>query len=175
MTKLKISRAAAAVTSGLVLSLGVVGMASANHGSDWDQGADNSVVSRVENDNDVRIKNDNEQKSSTGEAEVEENGAGGSAVSGNASNGNTSNLGVTVSNPDEAVPELPAPVLGDIDNTTSVKTVVNNDNDVKIKNESYQKATSGDASVEENGTGGNATSGNATNTNATTVTVSVTN
>lgn len=170
MTKLKLVRAAVAASSAIVLSLGVVGMASASQS--WDDGGDgNSIESKVKNDNDVNVHNSNKQTAKTGSAEVERNDMGGSATSGSASNANATTLNATVTNSGHAAPALP----DDNQNTFSVDMHVSNDNDVVIKNKNDQKATSGNASVEHNGTGGSATSGNASNTNTTTVGVTVTN
>jgi hypothetical protein len=52
---------------------------------------------------------------------------------------------------------------------------VNNDNNLSVSNTNYQTASSGNATVSENTTGGSATSGNSSNTNSTTVDFNVTN
>jgi hypothetical protein len=177
MTKLKLARAAVAASSAMVLSLGVVGIASA-HSQEWSMPQnDSSVVSAVHNNNDVNVKNTNKQNATSGESEVEHNQDGGNAATGNTANGNSTGVGVAVSNPKSVTPAPAAPVgsIEGVSNSSTVKTHVNNDNDVKVTNNNDQKAKSGDASVEHNGNGGDATTGSATNTNATTITVTVTN
>jgi hypothetical protein len=176
MTKLKMARVVAASASGLVLSLGVVGMASA-HQNNWQDTSsnDSSAVSSVKNDNDVSVKNDNDQKATSGKAEIEHNKDGGNATTGVATNGNATGITVGVTN---AAPKAQTPQSPDAafdSNSSTVKTTVKNDNDVKVTNNNDQKATSGNAVVEHNENAGNATTGNAGNTNATTIAVTVGN
>jgi hypothetical protein len=52
---------------------------------------------------------------------------------------------------------------------------VDNDNTLSVENNNTQIATSGDATVRNNTTGGDAISGDATNTNSTSVSFSVSN
>jgi hypothetical protein len=54
-------------------------------------------------------------------------------------------------------------------------TTVTNDNNVWVSNHSSQHASSGDASVSNNTTGGDATSGDASNTNSSTITIDISN
>ena len=67
------------------------------------------------------------------------------------------------------------------DSTNIVKVItkssvkVTNNNDLKVTNNNTQHASSGDASVYDNTTGGSATTGNASNTNSTTMSFKVTN
>jgi hypothetical protein len=65
------------------------------------------------------------------------------------------------------------------DNTVSSRVRnsvdVENNNNICVSNDNEQTASSGDARVSENTTGGSATSGDASNTNSTTVSFNVTN
>jgi hypothetical protein len=67
-------------------------------------GSSNSITTHqtatttVTNDNDISVTNLNHQDSSSGDAEVEGNTTGGSATTGDASNTNSSNFDLTVSN-----------------------------------------------------------------------------
>jgi len=54
-------------------------------------------------------------------------------------------------------------------------TSVTNNNNICVTNSNYQTATTGNADVKHNTTGGNATSGNATNNNNTSTSVSINN
>lgn len=175
MTKLKMARTAVVAASAVVLSMGVVGMASAQQGGGWDWGWDNAgYSSSVDNDNDLVVSNDNHQQAYSGEAEVEHNKDGGDAKSGDAANGNTTGIVASVTNGADVVPPA-SPSPEDEQNWSSVNLSVDNDNDVKITNSNSQSAVTGDAEVHHNTTGGNATSGNAANTNTTTIGVTVGN
>ena len=172
MTKLKMVRATAITTGSVVLSLGVVGFASAQRAMhhSWMPATD-SVESSVANSNNVKLDNLNNQAAVTGEAEVEHNKEGGDAGTGGATNGNTTGITVDVSNPAATAPSTPADSL----NQSKVVTDVKNKNDVNIQNVSNQHAQSGNAEVEHNGSAGDATTGNAANTNSTTISVTVQN
>lgn len=174
MTKLKMLRTAAAAASGLVLSLGVVGMASAYQSDDWGQDG-SSFNSSVKNDNAVNIRNKNKQNATSGEAKVSHNHDGGDATTGDAANANATGVTVGISS-SAKVGEAPAaaPVENE-SNNSDVKTSVKNASDVVIKNSNDQYATTGDAKVDHNTTGGNAKTGNATNTNTTTIGVTIAN
>jgi hypothetical protein len=66
--------------------------------------SENKISSTVDNDfsvtnnNDVQVSTDNSQHASTGNADVSDNTTGGDAMSGNASNSNSSNFTLSVNN-----------------------------------------------------------------------------
>jgi hypothetical protein len=187
-----------------VLSLGLVvglsGFAGATTGTIDTTGpySDNTIRSDtsyrvdVDNDNTLRVDNDNDQDAETGDAEVEFNTTGGDAETGAAWNDNAFDAEVVVDNSASVDGALAGGVGGGstheatIENTGaySDNTVryeshtnidVNNDNYLHVENDNDQDATSGDAEVRYNTTGGNATTGDATNTNSTSVRFEVTN
>jgi hypothetical protein len=59
--------------------------------------------------------------------------------------------------------------------TTTNRVTVRNDNDLNVRNDNDQRASSGDAKVWHNTTGGDATSGDASNANSTSVDATVDN
>ncbi len=188
-----------------VLSLGLVvglsGFAGATSGTIDTTGpdSDNHIRSRttqrvdIDNNNKLDVRNDNHQRATTGEAEVEGNTRGGDAESGSAENENDLNAAVSVDNSvgvgawadaggnggghnHSATIENTGPKS---DNTVRFETrstvEIENKNDLKITNNNTQTAKSGDAEVEGNTTGGSATSGDASNTNSTTIRFDITN
>jgi hypothetical protein len=188
-----------------VLSLGLVvglsGFAGATTGTIDTTGPDsNNTINSdtrydldVDNDNDLRVDNDNDQRAWTGDAEAEDNTEAGDAASGNAMNENALEAEVTVDNSASvgAAGELGGGAGSD-ENQASIENTgpdsnnevnfdsrtnidINNDNDLRVNNDNNQTASSGDATVEHNTTGGSATTGDATNTNTTTIRFNVTN
>ena len=196
MTKLKMLRTVAAASSGLVLSLGVVGIASASHsemGKKSGGSNTSSVDSSVVNTNKVGVTNNNSQNAVSGEAEVKgqakskshdhdyTEGASSNAGTGKADNDNVTNLAVDVSN-SAKVHASDSDKMSDGDkkgsnqkNSSTVNTSVVDTNDVMVTNNNTQNAVTGNAKVENNKQGGSAMSGNASNANNTTVSVSVSN
>jgi hypothetical protein len=180
----------------MALSL-TTGVAAAQTGSIENTGPDsyNKVIvkhsdtRKVRNNNHVGVENNNTQRAYTGDASVRHNTTGGDATSGDAANDNFVTTTIGVSNSGSSAAALGGSGggsgSGSIDTTgpdsynkvvisdTSYVKVTNN-NDVNVQNNNYQKASSGDAKVSGNTTGGDATSGNATNSNdvATTITIS---
>lgn len=63
----------------------------------------------------------------------------------------------------------------DVNLNSSTQTTITNNNSVSISSSNTQYASSGDATVSNNTTGGSATSGNASNDNDTDICVSITN
>ncbi len=185
-----------ATASTVVLGL-TTGIAAAQSGSISTTGPDstNKVISRtdnsarIDNDNDLTVRNTNDQHSSSGDAKVRDNTTGGDATSGDASNSNSLTANVTVDNSgsmsgmnwgsssadpgsiDNTGPDSSNVVVSKVKNTLTV----NNDNNVSVQNTNNQSAYTGDASVSHNTTGGSATTGSASNTNSTDTTISVTN
>ena len=192
MKKLLKILSAAMVSAGLT-----TGFAAAQSGSIDTTGpdSDNHITNNqtntadVDNTNDVYVKSKNHQSAYSGEAEVENNTTGGSATSGDASNTNSVSSDVNVSNSGGGTWSLSPPDIdqsGSIENTgpgslntvTSTNTntlTITNNNDVDVKSYNYQRASSGEAEVEDNTTGGDATSGDASNSNTVENTVSVSN
>jgi len=198
MKKLRTTLTAGLLSVGLIA--GMNGLASAAPGSIDTTGPDSSnhisstVRSnmRIRNNNHVSVYNHNSQQANTGNATTNHNTRAGSARTGNASNATTLNASMTVDNSHAGTNNI-MPVStssnnlgGSIsdtgpDSANSVRSsVVNNvnvtnDNDLHVSNENWQEASSGDATVTDNTTGGSATSGNASNTSSTTLNFRVTN
>lgn len=147
---------------------------------------------RVHNDNTIKVENDNWQNAYTGDASVVHNTTGGTAISGNAMNTNSLNVSATVNNAGsgsawtgdnhggygggEATIHQTGPHSDNVVQYEQRSNVsINNDNYIKVDNNNHQQATSGDAKVYGNTTGGDAVSGDATNTNSTSINLNVTN
>jgi len=190
MTK-QLIRAAATTVLGLSLTAGFAAADVSNTGPDSNNQEKSTVKNTltVQNNNNLKVKNNNHQWASTGDAKVSHNTTGGDATSGDASNSNSFSASATINNSGGlggSWSPSSGPSLGDINTTgpdsnntisshvTNTATITNNNN-IKVSNSSQQSASSGDARVSDNTTGGSATSGNASNTNDTTVTLSVTN
>ncbi len=197
MKKIKSTLGAGVASLGLVM--GMAGFASAASGTIDTTGPDstNRVThktynsKKVRNNNNIQASNQNSQSAHTGSAKVKHNTTGGDARSGAAANSNALNASLTVNNAagaggGAATPASTSNSTGTIRNTgpDSVNVVrekvvnkvrVTNNNDITVSNTNSQTATSGDAKVYDNTTGGDAVSGNASNTNSTTMTFSVTN
>ena len=195
MTITKLLRASAGIVVGLSLTGGV---AAAQSGDLSNTGPDstntikfsNSQHTDVDNHNSLSASNDNDQNAYSGDASVKHNTTGGDATSGDATNDNSFDASVTVDNSGSACGCAQGSALGDpsasIDTTgpdsrnevkfeNHVSTNVDNYNNVSVRNNNDQRASTGDASVYDNTTGGNATSGSASNSNSSSVTLSVTN
>ncbi len=172
MTKQKLLRTVSAVALGFTMVTGVgVAGASSHH---WSHGS--GVSTTIHNDNDVKVKNDNDQWARTGDAEVERNDEGGDATTGDAKNKNSLGASVSIDNGSCGCADDSAALVGDDEgNSVKVTTKVTNDNDVHVTNDNDQHATSGDATVEHNDEGGSATTGDAVNENAATISVTITN
>lgn len=197
---MKIQKTIGAAVLSLSLLVGLSGFAGAASGDISNTGprSRNTVTSeterdvRVRNNNDLRLNNDNSQRANTGDARTSGNTTGGDAETGAAVNTNALDVSATVNN--AASSNAWADVVGGgnggnsgtIDTTgprstnvikfeDTTKVTVNNDNNISIRNDNHQTATSGDARVTGNTTGGDATTGDARNTNTTSVTLDVSN
>jgi hypothetical protein len=191
--KKKLIRLAAVSVMALSLSTGV---AAANSGSIGTTGPHsynkvefrNRSTNKVENNNDVRVKNVNPQYARTGDASVRHNTTGGDATSGDAANDSLLRAAVRLDNSSatDAGCGCPSSNTGAISNTgpksynkvvfqDSSYAKVQNNNDVSVKNYNHQTAKSGDAKVSGNTTGGSATSGNASNISTNETTIEITN
>lgn len=197
MKDIKLKKVVGTSLLSLGLVVGLAGFAGASSGTIDTTGPDSynkvehesTTKVEVDNDNDVDVDNDNRQTARSGDAEVEDNTTGGDARSGNTSNSNSLSGTVEIDN-SVGVDGLGGGGAGNnsgsIENTgpdsynkvefdhySSVE--VDNDNDIDIDNNNHQYASSGDAEVDGNTTGGDAVSGSATNTNSTSLTVRITN
>lgn len=186
-----------------VLSLGLVvglsGFAGATTGTIDTTGPDSSNTIKsdtsyrvdVDNDNNLKVHNNNHQKAWTGDAKVHDNTTGGDAATGAAWNDNAFEADVSVDNSASTAGAFSGGAGGGdheatIENTgpdsynkvefkSTTKIDVDNNNNLQVHNNNHQTASSGDATVTHNTTGGDATTGDATNTNSTTVRFEVTN
>lgn len=190
----KLLRYAAVAVMGLALSTGVVSAATADidtTGPDSYNKVEfkNRHYSRVENNNNLGVKNNNPQVAKTGDAKVFDNTTGGNATSGAARNDSMLKVDATVDNSGDdcgCVGQNSNDDEGTIGNTgpdsynkiefeNKSYTSVKNNNNVSVENNNWQYASSGDAKVFHNTTGGDATSGDAENVSSAEVTLSVTN
>jgi hypothetical protein len=196
---MKIQKKLGAAVLSLGLVVGLSGFAGATTGTIDTTGprSDNSIRSEtsqrvdVDNNNDLTVHNDNDQRATTGDADVDENTEAGDAETGSAMNENSLDAAVTVDNSastgaladwgtngndNEATIENTGPRSDNSVRFESRSTVdINNDNNLHVTNNNTQRATSGDATVTDNTDGGSATTGDASNTNSTTIRFDVTN
>lgn len=192
----KLLRAIAVALLGVGMSAGV---AAAQTGTIGTTGPDSNNQIKfddtykvdVESKNEAKVDNDTEQKAWSGEAEVEHNTTGGSARSGDARNTASTSTSATLRNSSVA---MPASGMGggsgghsatinhtgpdsnnqvEFDNYTHVE--VESRNYVNVENDTDQWASTGDAEVKGNTTGGSATSGSASNTSTTSTTLNLSN
>jgi hypothetical protein len=182
MVKLKIVRVAAASAASLGLIAGFGGVAGAsphhNHQTTTVISTDTKTIQK----NDVSVENDTQQSALTGDATVngsshhhDDSNNGGTAMTGDATNHNSTNVTGTIGNtaPDPVTVTPPSTPKGG-------KTIVDTDtktvqvNDVSVSNSTSQSAQTGDATV-NGGSGGSATTGDATNNNSTSVSLDVYN
>lgn len=147
----------------------------------------------VDNDNDVSVRNYNTQDAWTGNARVVDNTTGGSARSGAATNSTAFNAHLDVDNSGSVAAAVEPLSMGggesgsasisdtgphsnnQISSTMNTNVDVNNDNNISVHNSNTQTASSGNATVRDNTTGGDATSGSASNTNTSSLTLSIKN
>lgn len=197
---MKIQKKFGAAVLSLGLVVGLSGFAGATTGTIDTTGPDstNTITSEsshevtVSNSNDLSVDNDNDQTAWTGEAEAEDNTEAGDAASGSASNenaleaevtvdnsasvGSASELGGAGSDEHQATIENTGPdSVNEVNFDSQMSVDINNDNNLQVTNNNTQTASSGDATVEHNTTGGSATTGDAMNTNMTTIRFNVTN
>lgn len=193
--KRRLLRFVAAAVTALSLTTGV---AAANSGSIDTTGPDshnavefkNRHELRVKNNNNATVANSNPQTATTGDAKVRRNTTGGDAETGEAANDSLLSVSATLDNSsgtdcacngshngdDEGTIDNTGPdSFNEIvfDNKSEVK--IENNNNITVSNSNTQTATSGDARVTRNTTGGDATSGDASNISTTEVTLDITN
>jgi hypothetical protein len=197
---MKIQKKLGAAVLSLGLVVGLSGFAGATTGTIDTTGPDsvNKIHSEssqrvdIDNDNDLKVNNSNSQKAWSGEAEVRDNTTGGDATSGDASNMNSFDADVSVDNSGSVGAAMGAGAGGAGDNDGTIENTgpdsynsvrfesrstvdIDNDNDLYVSNHNYQTASTGDATVRHNTTGGDATTGSASNENTTSVRFDVTN
>lgn len=182
-----------------VLSVGLTtGLAAAQTGTLEQTGPYSTNVVRfdsdydvdVDNDNDADVDNSNAQSANSGAATTANNTTAGDADSGDASNSNELEVEGTIDNRGVNAAALhggnSGSDKGSIENTGPYSTNrvvfeddydvdIDNDNELDVDNSNAQTATTGDATVTTNTTGGDATTGNAKNTNTTSVSFKIYN
>lgn len=189
----KLLRSLAAVALSLSLTTGVA--AASSIGTTGPSSRNNiesrsSENRRVDNNNNVRVRNDNPQSARTGDATADYNTTAGDAQTGAASNDSLLRGTVTLdngsANMDSASAMNAASQSGAINNTgpnssnnirfnTRSDLRVNNTNNLSVENNNRQSATSGTAVVSGNTTGGSAMSGDASNISTVDLSFNVTN
>jgi hypothetical protein len=201
MKKQNIKKTIGAALASLGLVVGLSGgLVAAQSGSIDTTGpeSDNSIQYEtdtevdVDNHNDLSATNSNSQSADTAEAEVEHNTTGGDAETGSARNTSSFDAEVSVDNSASASFVADLGGLGGVDFDASIENTgpesdnevsVESDLDIDIENHSSlsvvssntQTATSGDAEVHGNTTGGDAITGDASNESSTSITFEVTN
>jgi hypothetical protein len=197
MKKQQLMRAAATTVLGIGLTTGFA--AAQTSGIDHTgASSDNAIVSKVRNsahfnnDNDLRVRNDNDQDARSGRVEANRNTTAGNVGSGAASNGANTSTTVAVDNSagvkalagwggsaDQGLGNVTISNTGaDSDNKVVTKVSnslsVRNDNDIHVTNSNDQDAHSGNVEANRNTTVGNVTSGPASNTSTTSTEIKVT-
>jgi hypothetical protein len=195
--KKQLIRATATAVLATGLTAGFASFAAADinttgNGSQNSEKTSANVSAHVVNSNNLGANNDNDQQSHTGSASANKNTTSGDVETGTAANANSNQVHATVDNSstDGVMDTTPMPSdpasLGsvsdtgyDSENTISAsqntEVSVNNENNINVNNENSQYATSGNATSNENTTGGNVKTGDATNTTSNDVELNVTN
>ena len=199
MVKSRLVRATAVAATSLGFLAAVTGIAGASSGmSTLDHTGPQSTnnvkqISKqhasVTNTNHVSLYSNNSQGSSSGDALATDNTTAGGASSGNATNSSSVSANLTVSN---AMHDVALGAGGDGSATSTVSNTgpqssnnvvqvnkaslkIENDNSICLTTTNSQEASSGDATVSDNTTGGSASTGNASNTSSSSFTLNVTN
>lgn len=197
--RVKMKKIAGAGLTSLALVVGVAGFAGASSGTIGTTGPDSnneiknetSTSLRLNNHNNVNLAAQTHQHASSGDAVGVHNTTVGNVETGNTANTSSVSADVSLSNTQStssvsAALNMPASDTGSVNNTgpdsnnkvtfeNHAYVNVDNHNDVDIHNSVDQSATSGNAIVHDNTTGGNAVTGSATNDSTTSFTVSVSN
>lgn len=191
--KKQLYRAAAATVLGLSLTTGIVAADSIDTtGPDSTNRIHSSVRNKLEvkNRNDVGVSNMNMQHAWSGDATVHHNTTGGGASTGDASNHNTTSTAVSIdntgaagawggsgssSNASASIYKTGPDSTNVVRESTKNTVTVDNTNDVEVCNFNMQEASTGDAKVSDNTTGGSASTGSASNTSSTSTTITVKN
>ncbi len=197
---MKIQKTISAAVTSISLVVGLSGAVGATTGSITDTGphsvnkikSTNSTHVNLHNTNNLGVNNANSQTAYSGDAKAFDNTTAGGAMSGAAGNTNGTNVSANVNNSASASAWSGVVGSGSGDNSATIATTgphsvnkvefkdtthvnVTNNNNVSVSNSNSQSATSGDAKVFDNTTGGSATSGAASNSNSTSVNLSVSN
>lgn len=197
MKKQQLMRAAATTVLGIGLT---TGFAAAQTGSinQTGQNSDNKIISKVRNsarfnnDNDLRVRNSNDQDARSGSVDANRNTTAGNVGSGNASNAATTSTSASIDNSagvaalgsigggDQGLGNASISNTGqDSDNKVVTKISnslsVRNDNDVHVSNYNDQDAHSGSVDANRNTTVGNVSSGAVSNTATTSTSVVIKN
>lgn len=183
-------------SAGLVVGLGgVAGATSANIGMTGPYSynkinASSHTRAWLNNQNNIPVTTTNVQNAVTGNANVSFNTSGGSAMTGEVWNQNSSNIHATVTNngagemlngwwaptSDDAVINTTGPSSHNYINLNRDSSLrVTNTNTIPVTTVNTQTAVTGSANVSGNTYGGSAVTGNATNTNTQTVSINVAN
>ena len=196
--KIRQTVGAAVFSTGLVLSLAsFAGATSGQIGTTgpWSNNQITSTLSNnavLTNNNNLGVANNNTQHAYSGDAKVFYNTTAGGAATGSVSNFNQQNVSASVSNnsgvgaglagwgaaggSSVASINLTGPQSNNqIFDTQTNNLVVTNNNNLSVTNNNSQSASSGDAKVFGNTTGGSAITGNASNSNTSSVNLNVSN
>lgn len=194
--KQQLMRAAATAVLGIGLTTGFAAADTTINQTGHE--SDNKVITKVhnsarfDNDNNVRVRNNNDQDARSGRVSANENTTAGDVSSGNASNTNSSTTSISVNNSaglgalasmgdsdlnlgDVTISNTGAESTNKVITSVSNRLTVDNDNNVRVTNNNDQDASSGRVSANENTTVGNVSSGNASNTSSSSTTISITN
>lgn len=191
----KLLRILASGVLGLSMTTGVVLAAdtSVDH-----TGPDSKVEVEVENEfkyearnnNNLDLRNSTRQDAHTGDAKVYRNTTGEDATTGSADNDNFTGADVSIDNSNGDCACVGGGNGGDYSTDVShtgpdskveveyeneVKIEVENNNTVNLNNSTTQNATSGDAKVSRNTTGGGASTGDASNINTSEFVINISN
>ena len=182
-------RTSAVLATVVMATFGISGFVSADTITNTGPNSTNRISNtaqadcRVNNVNNVNVNSTNDQKAKTGNAKATHNTTAGDATTGNANNQNDITVKGSIDNSQAAtdcvcvavpvVDEMTAEISTTgpsssnvITTDTTTKTDITNTNNVQISNTNHQVATTGDAIVSDNTTGGNATTGDANNHNS---------
>lgn len=193
----KLVRITATVASSLSLVAGFAGVVGASPASISQTGFNSNnrahhssqVRTDLNNTNNLGVKSSNPQYAQSGNVNSDRNTNGGQASTGRANNSSTMAVAASVDNSGSNGTSMGAGNLGgmqgqgsdasinttgaDSNNTISsrstVRTTVNNTNNVDVQSNNSQTAVSGSANVSKNTSAGSATTGDATNNSTTTV------
>lgn len=199
MKKVDIKKLAGVGTLSVGLVLGLSGFAGALDGTIDTTGPDSTNEIKYDadvdfdhdNNNTLDLTNETNQDAASGDAKAKHSTTAGDAETGEAMNENSVSADIVVENSSSTAWSGGGlvgahDVTATIENTgpNSDNTVdydydldvdTENNNNVNISNQTNQTATSGDAEVSNNTTGGNAVSGSASNTSSSTFSIHISN
>jgi len=196
--KKQLIRATATAVLATGLTAGFASFAAADvsntgYGSQNQVKSSTNVSAHVVNSNELGANNANSQQSHTGSASADKNTTSGDVTTGASKNTNEYQVSATVDNTGAAdgtmnvtpissdpaslgsIAETGADSTNTISASQNTEVTVSNDNNINVNNQNSQYATSGNASSNENTTGGNVTTGDASNSTSSDVMLSVNN